>query len=304
MPGRKKNRPYLPPAIEYNRLKLAIVTAVIIICFMKAAYAIASMLLVSGLPLTAAPKLATGADKSEIYRQMGPPDGILELPSKTVLLYETAELTLVDNVLFSASWKTEEEVALETAHKEKAIADWARYQETLEADRHERGVVILARKQIDAGFKASSGRKQARFWRDFVRDYPSVNASEEYQAAVVLAQTEAQEARKEALLVAEAQAQQTPRTTTTSLIDTVDIGGYAYNNYYRPYTPTVVAISPSNTVVIGGGGYGYCPPTYQQPILNVGYRSDNFSIRYNSGGGYSRRPCIYPQPSPIIIVNP
>lgn len=270
---------------------------------MKASTAIVMVLLLTGLSATAAPPLEIGANKSEIYKQLGPPDGILELPSKTTLLYETAELTLVDGILASAKWKTDEEVAMETVHREKVKADWERYQESLEVERHQRGLAILERKKADAAFKAQPGREQARFWRDFIRDYPSVDATEQFDAAVVVAQAEATEGQEQAALYAKAQPQQTPFTTTTSLIDTVDVGGYAYNSgyFYPPYSPTVVAIAPSNTVVVGGGGY--CPPVKSRPILNVGYNSNNFSIRYSSGGGTYGRPCIYPQQRPIVIVN-
>ncbi|WOO41075.1 hypothetical protein [Rubellicoccus peritrichatus] len=272
---------------------------------MKASHAIVMMLLATCLSSAATPLVETGANKSEIYKQMGPPDGILELPSKTVLMYQNAELTLVDGILTASTWKTDEEVALETAHQEKVKADWDRYQETLAAERHETGLAILKRKKNDPAFLKLPGRDQARFWRDFTRDYPSVDASEQFEAAIVVAQAEANLAQEQAALYAESQAQQQkPFTTTTSLIDTVDVGGYAYNGgyFYPPYSPTVVAISPSNTVVVGGGNY--CPPVKTRPILNVGYKSNNFGVSFSSGGGTYGRPCIYPQPRPVVIVNP
>lgn len=263
------------------------------------------LLILCGLLSTASwaaeAELSPGATTAEIFAQMGAPDSLMELPGKTILLYERAELTVVDGTLVEAEFRTAEAVALENLQKAKAAEAWAEYQEQLRLERMTRGQALLERKGQDAAFKAQPGRQQARFWRDFIRDYPEVEAAAEYAAAVELAQAEAEayQARRQTLAATQVESD---RPATAALIDTVEVGsGYGLPCYGYNSSPSVVIVNPGGSTV----SYPHTASGYRRPLLDVAYRSDNFGIRYTAGGGSSYgQPCSTPPRQPIVIVNP
>ncbi len=257
-----------------------------------------------GTALNAAP-LELGATRVEAYRVLGAPDGMLELPNKTVLMYETAELTFVNDVLTEAVWRSEEEVAAEKALQAKLRADWEREQ-ALDAERRlQRGKEILAARLANPGFQNLPAAQRLGAWTDFMRDYPGVDATAEYEAALAEVRAEAKVRQAEQQQVAQAASDRS--WSQTSLIDTVEVGGNWGYGYGYPTGPSV-AVGNNAVVVVGGNSgypYGYCPPVQRRPILSVSYRSDDFGVRFTSGGGYSplrRDPYVVPR-QPVVIVT-
>lgn len=242
-------------------------------------------------------QLPIGSSIPKIYKQLGAPDSTIELPTKTVLLYETAELTLKDGRLLKAKLRTPEEVTMEALQTAKAQAEWEAYQQKEAENRLARGLAILERKEMDAAFRLRPGRAQVRYWQSFMRDYPGIDVSADLDAAIQLARTEAKEADDRAARYAAAQPKRQLQTRTAP-VDSGSFGGWAYN------------CSPNVVVVNGGGVAGYpvrtgYPRGYTRPILSVGYQSDNFSVRYQSGGGYYNRPVIGCSPQrPVVVITP
>lgn len=246
--------------------------------------------------------LEHGASKEEVYQVMGAPDGMLELPSRTVLFYETAELTLVEGKLTDAIWRSVEEVAAKKAMEAKLRADWEEEQAQQAEARRQQGEAILLARRSNPAFKSLPPAQRLRAWSDFIRDYPGVDATAEYAQAL-----EDVRALAEAPLPPVTEVARSDRGSDwsqTSLIDTTmvepDYGGW---NYMGPS----VAVGNNAVVVVGGNGgfgYGYCTPAQSRPILSVSYQSDKIGVRYNSGSTTPLpRKTFLPPRQPVVIIR-
>lgn len=256
--------------------------------------------------------LEPGVDRAAIFRELGAPAGIMELPSRTVYFYPHAELTLVDGVLTEAVWKSPEVVALEAAHRERVRAEHDAWQQTLAEERRERGERILATRRADPVFQNRPVSERMRLWAEFMRDYPQVDASAEYETVLSEYRVEQEQSRVRLAEAAAAAAERQKLAgsggsfATGGLVDTVTIGrGSTGWGYYPPMPTTTVVVAGNNCPTVYPVYPNSCNIQPSKPILSVNYQGSRGSFQFEGGGGAAplTRRSLTPPARPVVIIQ-
>lgn len=212
------------------------------------------------LAFAAATKVELGMTQEATLEALGKPVGDLILRDKTILLYPQGEITVEDGKVTHIDLMTDEEF---DAHQETLRVEREKHlQQKAEAEAAytAQGEAAKADKLQNAAFGVKPAKERVDYWRNFQRQYPSVDVTEQIEAALADYQKEIQElkdqekiaaleirvaqAEKEAAaarLEAEKlrkEAERLRQQQTYGLRYYTDPVPYYRNYYYRP--PTVI----------------------------------------------------------------
>lgn len=256
--------------------------------------------------------VTVGDSRDAVIAELGQPIGELDLGDRVRLMFTAGDVTLVDGQVSKHAIKTAAQLEREAEVREIITQQWAERRAEEQAASIDKGRAWLDYlKLASTAITDQDIQGLLAHWRTIQKEYPQADIAAEYEATLALAEARAAEIKQrreeqriaaleqrvanaeQRAAAAEQQAQQTQYVSYSY--------GNAYPYYYRP---------PQSVVVIGNGGVCY-PPKPVIPCntgnggLQANYSNDNFSISYNSGGGYGSllRQNFNPPSRPIVITT-
>ena len=124
-------------------------------------------------------ELQTGDSIERVKEVLGRPNGVISLKNKQVLFFDRGEVTLVDGKATLLDILSEEEALAEQEKKQQKREKAARLVEERIRIRVKQGLALKEDKLTSPEFLASSAGLRLDFWRDFRRQFPEVDISQE-----------------------------------------------------------------------------------------------------------------------------
>ena len=219
-------------------------------------YIVALALLLPISLYAASSKVEVGQTQQQATEALGKPQGEINLPDKTLLLYPEGEITIHEGVVSKIDLMSDQQFAQDQERQKREHEEWVIQQEKLEADRIAAGEKLKAYKLQNSTFAALPAKDRVEYWRSFQAKFPQVDVSEEIARALESYQAEIAELKNQQriaeLEVEVAQAQkkaEEARLETAKLREETearnDASNFRLREYYSPqpyfyHTPRII----------------------------------------------------------------